>query len=170
MSEQTSGGSVTVVKAADVSPCGTYRYSLERWWDPSLPPLVWVMLNPSTADHEVDDPTIRRCIGFTRRDNTYGGLVVVNLYALRATNPADLRRHADPIGPENDIVLSDYGMPGFHLVAAWGVHAPQRAAQVLSGPLRHQHVLCLGKTKQGHPRHPLYVRGDQPFEVFRAGL
>jgi len=82
---------------AIVSDDGLYRYRLWRRWDAECPTMVWIMLNPSTADAEVDDPTIRRCIGFARREHC-GGIEVVNLYALRATNPA---AHPTPEGPEN---------------------------------------------------------------------
>lgn len=90
-----------VATTAGISECGTYRYWLCREWSPGLDSLVWLMLNPSTADATQDDPTIRRCMGFARRWG-YGGITVVNLYAYRATNPRDLLTAADPVGPEND--------------------------------------------------------------------
>src|SRR5580693_7206992 len=81
---------------------GEYRYSLTRIWDSSLFPMVFIMLNPSTADHRNDDPTITRCRNRALRDNTAGRLVVVNLFALRATDPRALTRHPEPVGPGND--------------------------------------------------------------------
>jgi len=85
-----------VVRSAVLSDCGTYRYSLTRRWSPG-PLLGWVMLNPSRADALVDDPTIRRCVGFARRWG-FAGIVVRNLYALRATDPRELSRHPAPVG------------------------------------------------------------------------
>lgn len=153
----------TTTSDATLSECGRYRYTLTRTWDPSVWRLWFIMLNPSTADATIDDPTIRRCIGFARRFG-YGGLGVVNLYAYRATKPADLWRADDPVGPDNDETLRDmlaarsyYGVP---TVAAWGANAkPDRVAQVLAMAGAHQ-LMCLGLTQAGQPRHPLYLRAD----------
>lgn len=158
-------------KDADVSACGTYRYTLERQWGMG-PPLCFIMLNPSTADASLDDPTIRRCMGFARREGA-GGIWVANLYALRSTSPALLGVHPDPVGPENDRAIGDVllmGALGHHpVIAAWGAwqtrdgradHIVERAAD-FGADLR-----CLGTTKDGHPRHPLYVRADQPLVPF----
>ncbi|MES2347075.1 MAG: DUF1643 domain-containing protein [Pseudomonadota bacterium] len=148
---------------------GDYRYFLARQWEPSLPVLVFVMLNPSTADHEKDDPTIRRCIRFAV-ERGYGGLVVVNLMAYRATDPNNLPMVAHrAIGPRNAEFIRQ-SVEGRDVVVAWGAHrratvdVVRSAAEVL-----HAHaaaIYCLGRTKDGSPRHPLYVRADQPFEVF----
>src|SRR5712664_2208515 len=89
-----------IVRSAGFSCCGLYRYWLRRHWDAELPPVCFVMLNPSTADAERDDPTIRRCCGFSRRWG-YGGIVVVNLYAFRTSDPCCLRNAVHPVGPEN---------------------------------------------------------------------
>lgn len=146
---------------ANLSDCGTYRYTLGRRWDDG-PTVVFVMLNPSTADASQDDPTIRRCIGFAKAFG-YGALHVVNLYAFRATKPADLWKAADPIGPENDETLRSTFLTahgeGSLVIAAWGANAaPLRA--------RFAHVIAraagvtltaLGVTKDGAPRHPLYL-------------
>lgn len=151
----------------------TYRYRLTR---PSLasfikpPPTLWVMLNPSTADEVRNDPTIRKCRGFQFQwaGNEPGGeCVVVNLFALRATDPKELRHHPDPVGPDNDEhlrraadeVVSAKG----RIVVAWGADrfARQRAEQVhrLLWPFR---LECLGTTRNGSPRHPLYVPYSTP--------
>ncbi|MCI0635552.1 MAG: DUF1643 domain-containing protein [Actinobacteria bacterium] len=150
--------------SATFSPCGRYRYTLERSWADDVEPLVWIMLNPSTADAELDDPTIRRVTRFTR-DAGVGALLVVNLYALRATDPARLWN--DPVGPvgsRNDEVLAEAASSGGGVVvAAWGALAPRgRVEDVLAGPLAGVELLCLGTTAAGAPRHPLYVRADQP--------
>jgi hypothetical protein len=149
---------------ATFSPCRTYRYALTRRWS-ARPLAVFVMLNPSTADALVDDPTIRRCAGFARRW-TCGGIGVVNLYGLRATDPRELRDHPDPVGPDNDLVIASLlsdDQPAGPVVCAWGAHpgTAERAQQVME-LLRNRRIspLCLGTTKGGQPRHPLYVRGD----------
>lgn len=154
--------------------CGTYRYELSRtWdWDSTLPVVGWIMLNPSIASAEVDDPTIRRCVAFTRTWG-YGGLVVRNLFALRATDPQELRRHPDPVGPDNTEHLAQARHDAF-TVCAWGAHplavVPGRAL-IASLTAMGVDVMCLGVTKAGHPRHPLYVRGDRrPMPLALAGL
>lgn len=145
---------------ARVSPCGRYRYTLERRWSPAAP-LLWIMLNPSTADARLDDPTIRRCIRFARTWG-HGGITVVNLFALRATDPRALRFDADPIGPENDEAIVEALNAHEHCVAAWGAHAdPRRVRSVaLLAEDAVRALWCLGTTREGAPRHPLYVRGD----------
>lgn len=133
---------------------GDYRYRLTRVWDPTLPTITFVLLNPSTADAEHLDPTLRRCVGFAQRDG-FGGMVILNLYAFRSTNPKVMRAAADPVGPENDRVLaSATGV----VVAGWGVNAD--AARVAQAVALLPPLQALGVTKRGHPRHPLYVRGD----------
>lgn len=135
-----------------------YRYSLTRRWDVAAPLTCFVMCNPSTADAMDDDPTIRRCTGFAKTWGS-GGLLVVNLFGLRATDPAELRRHDDPVGPDNDYVIhylldeQHNRQPIDRVVAAWGAtgaigHRPDEVTLLLA---------CLGVTKAGHPRHPLYV-------------
>lgn len=149
-----------------ISECGQYRYWLDRdlgVLQATRGPVLFAMLNPSTADAEQDDPTIRRCKAFAK---AWGcpGLTVANLYALRATNPADLWRHPDPVGAKNDIWLQNVAREFGDVVCAWGVNAkPERVEQVrkilTDAGAR---LWCLGATKDGHPRHPLYVKGDQP--------
>lgn len=161
-----------IEKRARLSSCGLYRYSLERWWNTSHYARYFIMLNPSTADASVDDPTIRRCIGLAKRDG-YGGIVVINLFAFRATSPADMKRADDPIGPENDgHIWSTLGglvpenvRPGT-IIAAWGAHGAfrKRAAEVEQAAKRAGvDLFCFGFTNQGTPRHPLYLPGDVSF-------
>ena len=149
-----------------LSPDLAYRYRLGRTWQEPGPLDLWVMLNPSTADARDDDATIRRCRGFSVRDRARG-LVVVNLFALRSTNPAALLEHEDPVGPDNDVVIAEtvrhVREDGGRVIAAWGAHrmaTGDRLAAVLEllhagGP-----VLALGTTLSGAPRHPLYVPGS----------
>lgn len=148
---------------AKISEDGRYRYLLTRTWEESVWPLAFIMLNPSTADAHQDDPTIRRCIGFAKRFG-FGGITVANLYAYRATKPADLWRAADPVGPENDGMLSGLlrsrAEADVLAIAAWGANAkPDRVRAVLSLPGADR-LQCLGVTKAGAPRHPLYLRGS----------
>lgn len=143
---------------AELSSDGVYRYELRRIWGDPNHLVGWIMLNPSTADATADDPTIRRCVGFAR-DWGYGGIVVRNLFALRATDPAVLKTHPEPIGPENNYWLLS-GSTDALTVCAWGVHGALggRAIRVLrllgAGGVQLRH---LGLTKAGHPRHPLYL-------------
>ena len=119
------------------------------------------MLNPSTADARRDDPTIRRCMGFARTWG-YGGVEVVNLFALRATDPSRLRIARDPVGPENDAHIRAVARRSSALVVAWGIHGAlrERDAEVLALLSRRAPTHSLGWTKDGHPRHPLYLRRD----------
>jgi hypothetical protein len=149
--------------SAVLSDCGTYRYELRRSWDTHGPWCLWVMLNPSTADAALDDPTLRRCRGFSRSWG-YGGIVVVNLYALRAPDPRQLRAHPDPVGDRNDDHIHAAVLDADVVVCAWGGHrVAARRAGVVTGILRsagtHLGVHCLGVTTSGAPRHPLYTPG-----------
>lgn len=166
------GAPPQIIRRATISADNQYRYRLTRWWAASSP-LYFVMLNPSTADDRIDDPTIRRCMGFARREGC-GGIVVVNLYALRATDPAELAKATDPFGPQNSDALSAIlGEADVHdkpVVCAWGTKAGDGARRFLvMATDSHARLACLGTTKEGHPRHPLYVRAGQPLVVFPSG-
>jgi hypothetical protein len=148
---------------ATFSPDRTYRYALTRRWDTSRPMTAWVMLNPSTADAFVVDPTVRRCVAFARSWGA-GGVLVLNLFALRSTDPQALLSHPDPVGPVNDLVIAHHFSIAHEHVgpvfAAWGAHrvAAGRAelvTQLLKA--RCVRMLALGVTRHGHPRHPLYL-------------
>src|SRR5436309_12719716 len=157
---------VTLCRAAGFSRCGRYRYWLTRTWDDARPAVCWLMLNPSTADAARDDPTIRRCMGLARRWG-HGGIVVVNLFAWRATDPAELARAADPVGPDNDTVLRTRAAR-LRLIAAWGCKGSLLGrADAGLRLLKGRRVECLGVTAAGQPRHPLYVPGDVLPIVFR---
>lgn len=156
-----------MTRTAVISACGAYRYRLERsnlQPLPDGPPIdpdrtaTFLMLNPSTADAAVDDPTIRRCLTFARAWGC-GRLLVVNLYALRSTDPAALWRSADPVGPDNDKHLAAAAAGDGPLIAAWGANAkPERIAAVLALPGMDR-LNALALTKTGQPRHPLYLPG-----------
>ncbi|MGH2490439.1 MAG: DUF1643 domain-containing protein [Candidatus Limnocylindria bacterium] len=125
------------------------------------------MLNPSTADDGADDPTIRRCMAFAREWG-YGGLEVVNLFALRATDPRRLRRSRDPVGRENDAHIQAAAERAVAMVIAWGAHGPlrDRGSETLEILSPRAQLLALGWTRAGEPRHPLYLRRDvQPIVV-----
>ncbi len=148
---------------AIISPCGQYRYELRREWAPMLDSscMTFIMLNPSTADATQDDPTIRRCIGFARREKCTG-IRVLNLFAFRATYPQDLLVASDPVGPENDSYLQRIPDDGI-IVLAWGsMTTPtirkrrEVVLQILSGKT----LWCLGKNADGQPKHPLYIPGN----------
>ena len=150
--------------SAVISDCGQYRYLLTREGDltATRAPAVFIMLNPSTADAALDDPTIRRCKSFAQAWGC-NGIEVVNLYAFRATNPTDLWIQSDPVGEANDAWIVNQAHMASEVVCAWGANAkPERVARVHAMlKTAGARLLCLGVTKSGAPRHPLYVRGDQ---------
>lgn len=160
---------------ADVSECGLFRYSLTREWFPALPPLGFVMLNPSTADAIADDPTIRRCVGFARQYG-YGGIRVVNLFAFRATDPRALAAAARPVGSRNDEAIERAAFEVIarngHMVAAWGAHArgaaQPRADYVVELCERIAPLYCLRKLHDGVPAHPLMLPYSCTIQPFRG--
>lgn len=148
-----------MVSRAVFSRCGAFRYELGRVWDTGAAALAFVMLNPSTADETRNDPTVERCERRARATG-FGGVIVVNLFAFRATDPGDMRRAADPIGPSNDRVLETRLPAKSIVVCAWGTHGAylQRGAQVEALLRRKGHLLHhLGLSRAGHPKHPLYI-------------
>jgi hypothetical protein len=154
------------------SPCYRYRYVLTREWERGEGNVNFIMLNPSTADASVDDPTIRRCIGFAQRWG-YRTLTVTNLYGLRATDPRELRRADDPIGPCNGEELANQARLASLVVCAWGNHGLSRGELVrrvlqatLSPFIRVSH---LGLTHAGAPRHPLYLSARTPLQPYTEG-
>lgn len=165
------GPSPAITGSAVLSADGLYRYRLERsWGDSSAAPVVWVMLNPSTADAELDDPTLTHCITFTRQAG-WDRLVVVNLYALRSTDPAELARHPVPVGPENlDHVRAALQEAGL-IVAAWGAHPAAKLSSIrlkLAGMApAGVDVACLGLTAGRHPHHPVRLGYSTPFVPFK---
>lgn len=139
---------------AGFSRCRRYRYWLRRDWDRALPQCAFIGLNPSTADAQTDDPTLRRCMGFARQWG-YGSLLLVNLFGFRATDPAALSTVSDPVGPRANHWLRRAAAESPLLVAAWG-----NGGQLFERATRVAHLIhnaqCLGVTAQGMPRHPLY--------------
>lgn len=155
-----------------MSACGNFRYRLERRWGEG-PALLFIMLNPSTADSEVDDPTIRRCQHFALAHD-FDALEVVNLFAFRATKPADLRRAGYPVGVANDHHIMQAALTSGAVCVAWGANAAstevERRINALMPMLFRQHLQlqCLHITRSGHPGHPLMLRNDcrlRPFSL-----
>jgi len=147
-------GAGAVERGAHLSSCRAYRYALWRRWDCG-PHAMFVGLNPSTADETADDPTIRRCIAFARAWG-YGGLCMTNLFAYRATQPADMLTQDDPVGPDNDAHLRQSASEAGVVVAAWGTHGTHGGRhKAVRAMLPGLHYLRL--TKDGHPGHPLYL-------------
>jgi len=150
---------MTGTSGAVFSPCRRYRYVLWRTWDANQPRVNFVGLNPSTADEVSDDPTMRRCRQFAT-DWGYGGFIMTNLFAFRATRPHDLKSATEPIGTDNDLWLIRAAGEAEAVVFAWGVHGVYlgRDAAVVKQIGRRGH--CIGVTKHGLPAHPLYLRKD----------
>ncbi len=148
-----------MIKGAKFSKDRVYRYALWRTWDEELAHVMFIGLNPSTADGTIDDPTIRRCIGFAREWG-YGGVYMLNLFAFRATDPRALKLATDPIGPENDTSLLMYAEGADKVIAAWGNGGRLLNQGYYVNGILNLKLFCLGVTKSKQPRHPLYARGD----------
>lgn len=147
--------SLNTPTGAIFSPCHNYRYALWRIWKPDQPYILFIGLNPSKADAQRNDPTIRRCIGFAKQWG-YGGVYVTNLFSWRTCYPKMLKATPDPIGPETDDWMLHLKKGAHAVVACWGNHGGWGD--------RHQSVIamfpqlyCLKLTKQGYPAHPLYL-------------
>lgn len=154
-------GQSRMVNDALFSPCRRYRYALWRRWNDRPADLVFIGLNPSTADETQDDATVKRCVQFARVWG-YGGLCVANLFAFCARDPKEMMAAADPIGPDNDAWLLKLSGQASLVIAAWGNHGAflQRSVRVrglLPG------LQCLRRNASGEPSHPLYLsRGLRP--------
>ncbi len=171
----TLANDLPIRKSANISRDGLYRYELTRRWGEQEDDLLpFVMLNPSDADAEKDDPTIRRCMAFARREGA-GGIIVANLFAWRTPHSDELRQAGDPFGKDNrkaiEAIAARSIENGIPIVCAWGCRgalhaADETAIDIMRGVGPGATMKCLGKTKAGHPRHPLYLRRDQPLEEF----
>ena len=155
---------------ASYSPCGLYRYSLWRGWDAGAGTILWIMLNPSRADHlGNNDPTIERC---ERRSVAwgFGRMEVVNLFALSSPYPKALRMAEDPVGPLNDAGIAEGAGRASMILCAWGAHGALRGRSAAVRTLLADRPLhCLGTTRAGEPVHPLYLPyGRMPVPYGRA--
>ena len=151
--------------SAEISEDGMYRYGLLRRLTRGERTVLFVGLNPSTADAQTDDPTIRRCVGFARLWG-YDLMLVGNIYAYRSTNPNGLLGVEDPVGPGNVAALKSMIQKADRIVAAWGRHrltcfAQTYAGWVLSLPTTGH----LGRNKDGTPKHPLYLPSATKFSL-----
>lgn len=140
---------------AQLSPCRRDRYGLWRIWDKNQPLVLFICLNPSTADETNDDPTLKRCINFARSWG-YGGISIANLFAYRATLPADMKNCEDPVGPENNKWLVKLANDVDLVIGAWGndgafLNRSQEVKQLLPD------IYCLKLNASGEPAHPLYL-------------
>lgn len=146
-----------------------YRYSLHRTWGIGCC-VLWIMLNPSTADEHVLDPTLRRCEGFSRAWGFYG-FEVCNLFAYRSTDPDALPLVAgDIVGPKNDDTIVAATMRNQSIIVGWGRHKvaaerAKRVAAMLAEMNRTPH--CLGTNQDGSPWHPLYVPASTLLKVWQ---
>jgi hypothetical protein len=167
---QSSGPEVhkaSTIGRAVFSPCERYRYVLTRdlnhdkdFCNYNNRIINVCMLNPSTATHEVDDPTIRRCIGFARTLG-FGHLIITNIFALRSTDPKALYKTAEPIGEKNDMYLEESARSADQVICAWGTHGrhEDRGAKVMEMLSKIKPIYALRLTKDGIPGHPLYLPG-----------
>lgn len=147
-------------RAAEFSECRTYRYSLRIVWDPSLPLTSFIGLNPSTADEWKDDPTVRRCRTFAKSWNC-GGLLMLNVFAFRATLPSDMKKIEDPIGPRNtaEYLIEQLAACAGPHIAAWGTHGSHHGrGEYIKDHISHLDFLALNL--DGSPKHPLYLKGS----------
>lgn len=151
-----------IQRSADFSPCRTYRYTLWRWWNRSLPYVQFICLNPSKANEHREDNTSTRCIDYAMswvyNDMRFGGTCITNLQAYCATDPKEMKRADDPTGADNDRWLVEIARGATLRVAAWGAHGTfqdrdKAVLQLLPPPIH-----CLTLTKGGHPHHPLRLR------------
>lgn len=162
--------SLPQVSNAYFSPCRTWRYFLHRIWDPEKQLLLVIGLNPSTADETKNDPTVTRCVNHARTWG-YGGLIMMNAFAIRGTDPAVLKKVGDPVGPENDYwlrVMSQDINVG-RILVCWGNHGLKfdRQKKVLSVlDYAREELKCFGYTKEGAPKHPLYLKQDTPLRAW----
>jgi hypothetical protein len=148
-----------------------YRYALERSWDLADKRAIFVGLNPSTADERVDDPTIRRCVGYAKRWGC-GSMVIVNLFALRSTDPKGLTLAIDPVGPDNAAHVARHiqRYARAFVVAAWGCIPPRvvpLAQLTIDEIKRRRGVRVLGLNGDGSPKHPLYLPYDLGLSTWR---
>lgn len=171
MSQVLIHGLDPTVYGATFSACRRWRYRLWRRWEPG-PTVLFCGLNPSIASEEADDPTIRREIDFAKRWG-FGALLKVNLFGIVSTDPMGLARVEDPIGPANDAHIADAVGRADLVVAAWGC-GPGKLRSLVEARAERVRLLmpaarCLGLTKDGQPRHPLYLAKSTALQVWRRG-
>ena len=147
-----------VNKNATFSDCRKYRYGLSRTWNGKKKTILFIGLNPSTANEKIDDPTIRRCINYAQNWG-YGSLLMVNLFAYRATLPSELKNVKNPIGNDNDLHIIELSKKADLAVAAWGNEGFLLNRDKVVKKLI-PNLMCLKINKSGQPAHPLYQKKD----------
>ncbi len=172
-----------MIKSANISDCGRYRFKLNRSWVDIFDArrsALWVMLNPSTADANVDDPTMRRVINFSSRDD-FTSLTVINLCPYITANPANLKRRTHeelfPMGyfdeirvklGEYDTMICGWGSGAVSMLSRESLISSMSMIRAIALGFDKADVMCLGLSKQGHPRHPLYLKKNSnlvPFDL-----
>jgi len=143
---------------------GTYRYRLSRTWA-SGPTAAFVLLNPSTADAETDDRTVTRCVKYAAGMG-FGRLVVVNLFGLRSSDPADLDSHPAPVGPENDAHVAAAAGAADRVIVGWGNAGAKRGRACEVAARLDADLYAIDTTNAGHPRHPSRTPYDTVIERF----
>ena len=152
-------------KGAEISECSKYRYSLWRIWDKDKPIFTFIGLNPSTADHVQDDPTITRCINFAKSWGG-GGIYMANLFAYRATKPQEMMAQEDPIGTQNDEYLHRLASQSKHIIACWGNDGAFKERSAFVKQLLKDKLYYLELNKSGEPKHPLYIHSSTQIKPF----
>ena len=169
-----------MVCSATFSPCRKYRYSLTRTWDDGLGKVCFLGCNPSTADETINDPTVTRCINFAK-DWGFGTMEMLNIFALRSTDPKELYKSAEPVSPPyklqdglftftdyNDLAILKSCSDSDLIVCCWGNHGKYlHRGELVTAMLKYRTIMCLGITKQGYPKHPLYLRADTKPIVYK---
>lgn len=158
-------------EGAILSACKSYRFALWRQWQGGNGFALWIMFNPSTADHINNDPTIRRVVNFSKREGC-GALAVVNLHPLRSSQPKDVPKHDEPprVGLENLKWIAALAHQADFVVCAWGASAKRSpCAPTVTKLLRDcgRDPLCLGTTQDGWPRHPVRLPASTPFVPYQ---
>lgn len=172
-----TAGLFASAQSAEFSSCRNWRYTLHREWADGQC-VGFLMFNPSTADENLDDPTIRKCRGFALRWG-YGRMVIVNLFAIRGSDPRIVRRVSDPIGPMNNYYIAKATQDCRELVCAWGcgghmkgdlLRRPAAVLEMLEQERYSMPITCLGYSADGSPRHPLMLAYDTPKSEYKAAV
>lgn len=166
-----------IVSHAALSDDGLYRYVLLRRWDVRAGArlLLYIMLNPSTADASLNDATIRSCVRLAKQLG-YGGIAVVNLFAFRSRDPGALLTTKDVVGPENDAWVEMMTLQATDVVAAWGAFVSKhldfkrQAGHIIELVTKHKPLHCFATTRAGYPKHPLYLPTESRLVAWRPKL
>lgn len=161
---------LAITSSARFNSTRTHRYSLWRIWNENIKPLVVIGLNPSTADEYENDPTVSKCIVWAREWG-FGGLIMLNIFAYRATDPKEMKRHPEPVGEDNNKHILKHCERAGLILCAWGNDGAfrDRAKEVLA-LLESFDLYCMGTNQDGSPKHPLYLKYKTKRELYRKKL